>query len=80
MFSRYCNELVELKILDRYVVGFTGGRYSYYFRPVHRQCVIWAIKVTDEQQTYVIEQEKKETKDDDLDKMLAKYSGTVDYD
>ena len=81
MFSRYCNELVELKILDRYVVGFTGGRYSYYFRPAHRECVIWSIDLLSKQQAYAVEQEEKETKDDDLDKILAKYSGgTVDYD
>lgn len=86
MFSRYCNELVELKILDRYVVGFTGGRISYYFRPIHRDIFLWTIELLGKQQAYVVEQEEKETKDvksshdDEFEKKLAKLSSKVDYD
>lgn len=86
MFTRYCNELVELKIFDRLVINEQGRNLSYYFRPAHRNCVEWAIRMNEKQQTYMQEQEEKQSfKDvkgshDDLDKILAKCSGTVDYD
>lgn len=79
-FSRWCKQLVDLGVLDRHVVGFTGGRISYYFRPIHKDIFLWTIELLGKQQAYVVEQEEKETKDDDLDKILAKCSGTVDYD
>lgn len=81
MFSRYCTELVTLGVFGRLIVNEQGRNLSYYFRPQHGDCVEWAIKMNTQQQTYMKEQEQQtSTKDDELDKILAKCGGTVDYD
>lgn len=86
MFSRYCNELVTLKIFDRLIINENGRNLSYYFRPQHRDCVEWAIKMNAKQKDYMEKQEEskevvKSSVDDELDQQLARYSGTtVDYD
>lgn len=51
-YSRYCSQLVELKILDRIVIAHDNGRTSYYFRPTHRDCVLWSLDLLSRQQDW----------------------------
>lgn len=55
-FSNYCTELVELGVFDRIIKNFIDGKNSYYFRPMHRKCVEWAIELKDKQQAYAKKQ------------------------
>lgn len=58
MFSKYCSDLIELGILDRIIVNEQGRNLSYYFRPQHRECVEWAIKISNNQQAYMVEKKR----------------------
>jgi hypothetical protein len=57
-FSKYCTDLVVLGILDRIIVNEQGRNLSYYFRPQHRECVEWAIKISNKQQVYMVEKKR----------------------
>ena len=57
MFSRYCNELITLGIFDRIIANEQGINLSYYFRPMHRECVEYAIKMNLKQQAYMKSQQ-----------------------
>lgn len=59
-FSKYRKQLTELGIFDRYIVSEPGKKISYYFRPIHRDCVIWSLDLLSSQQDYVIKQEQEE--------------------
>ena len=59
-FSNYCNELVNLGIFDRLISNEQGTNLSYYFRPMYKECVEWAIELLDKQQMYMNKQQPKE--------------------
>ena len=58
MFSRYCNELITLGIFDRLICNEQGKNLSYYFRPMHKECVEWAINLNYKQQEYAKNSDK----------------------
>ena len=59
-FSKYSTDLVKLGILDRLIINVDGRNLSYYFRPQYKECVKWAIEISEQQQEYMKEQEKEE--------------------
>jgi hypothetical protein len=87
-FSRYYNQLIDLKIFDRIIIGY--GRISHYFRPAHRECVAWSLELLAKEQAFVErkqqeqqEQEKSPDKKFDrkaFEQKLARLGSTVDYD
>lgn len=56
-FTNYCNELVELGVFDRIIYN-EGKNLSYYFRPMHKECVEWAIKLNYKQQEFAKNEDK----------------------
>ncbi len=58
MFSRYCNELITLGIFDRIIANEQGKNLSYYFRPMHKECVEWAISLNYKQQEFAKNSDK----------------------
>lgn len=51
-FSNYCKELITLGIFDRLICNEQGKNLSYYFRPMHKECVEWAIELNYKQQEH----------------------------
>lgn len=51
-FSNYCKELITLGIFDRLIYNEQGKNLSYYFRPMHKECVEWAIELNYKQQEH----------------------------
>ena len=90
-FSRYYNQLIDLKIFDRIITNKIDKKTSYYFRPAHRECVIWSLELLDKERTFVEKRKQEEPQAQHeppvskfdrkaFEKKLAKLRGTVDYD
>ena len=62
-FSKYLQQLINLKIFDR-IVDYkeNGNTTSYYFRPIHKECVAWSLELLSKQQEYM-----KQSKQQDVE-------------
>ena len=90
-FSRYYNQLIDLKIFDRIITNKIDKKTSHYFRPAHRECVIWSLELLAKERTFVEKRKQEESQAQHeppvskfdrkaFEEKLAKLRGTVNYD